>query len=619
MDIFEAYKIGTTKLISELGKDHPEYQESLLLQLRLLENIEETIKFGGDEGKTSRRNQIIDSLNHLALRTVNKSFNQICNLDQQTAIDLPSYQKNSHYIPPDAGLLITSAPSACPVYDLDNSNSSLFPFDLGSVWGLNRGSFIGLISSSLTNRVFETLVVTERALNDACKSVGKENQFQTRKWLRISPAPFPNGPANVSDVWSSVDDQGNPLLLDLKTKGVDGNTSIGIYLEIDCSKENDSILATLYQWARILYKTIFLNNQLILIINFSSSPKIAKQYIFELRKTIEVLKIPIDSLTTWTTPHIWSSYELQGLPVIDARGYKEGSCLYSWLSSALSNRDNPGGANNNEEKLASFGMVLEEYEKLKTNHFGSQLECSAKAVISDIELMAADLKVVFCRQFLGIIGKYLPDRISELVYACATSNYSDIRRQALIYSSKSDHLMDIWVVGMEFIEKGFPEGNELTADPIEGPFLTELVLGILRRIRRNKDGNYWLEKIRVLMPIMNRDLKRTCDLCMDILPEKVFLQSANLQELLYVFRSGYQIKQPNTIFDGASIKDAKYWWFVMAYPLHKDVLEVLISCTVEKRSIFGLCSKHEWDLTNSNKDKYQLVLDCRRNQRFSFL
>lgn len=78
-DIFSTYEKGLSRLLEQLGEEHPNYAEALTLQSRLLENVAQAQQYGDTETRRAERAQIVDVLNWLAREAIGKSFNDLCN------------------------------------------------------------------------------------------------------------------------------------------------------------------------------------------------------------------------------------------------------------------------------------------------------------------------------------------------------------------------------------------------------------------------------------------------------------------------------------------------------------------------------------------------------------
>lgn len=72
------YKVGMERLLAYLGQQHPRYSEALTYQQQLNENIQRAKRYGDNATLQSRRAEIVEQLNSLALSTVGKSFNELC-------------------------------------------------------------------------------------------------------------------------------------------------------------------------------------------------------------------------------------------------------------------------------------------------------------------------------------------------------------------------------------------------------------------------------------------------------------------------------------------------------------------------------------------------------------
>ena len=77
-DTFTRYERGLEQFEKELGVQHPEYLNFTIQQTMLQEEIDSARKTGSTEDRTVRRAEIIARLNQLALTTLGKSFNSLC-------------------------------------------------------------------------------------------------------------------------------------------------------------------------------------------------------------------------------------------------------------------------------------------------------------------------------------------------------------------------------------------------------------------------------------------------------------------------------------------------------------------------------------------------------------
>ena len=71
-------------LLRCLDKKHPRYSEALVYQTRLTENIQSARHYGDTNDRKAERNEIITRLNNLALQTLDRSFNELCDPNLST-------------------------------------------------------------------------------------------------------------------------------------------------------------------------------------------------------------------------------------------------------------------------------------------------------------------------------------------------------------------------------------------------------------------------------------------------------------------------------------------------------------------------------------------------------
>lgn len=80
---FDFYIKGIKFVTQAIDKQNPLYLKILTLEQRLLENIDETRRFGDEEARRARRSEIIDGLNSLTLHLFDESFLNMCQLATQ--------------------------------------------------------------------------------------------------------------------------------------------------------------------------------------------------------------------------------------------------------------------------------------------------------------------------------------------------------------------------------------------------------------------------------------------------------------------------------------------------------------------------------------------------------
>ena len=76
-DPYTPYEIAMRTLLARLGKDHPRYNEALIYQQRLDENLKGTRLYGDTETRRAERAEILARLSSLAMATLNVPFTEL--------------------------------------------------------------------------------------------------------------------------------------------------------------------------------------------------------------------------------------------------------------------------------------------------------------------------------------------------------------------------------------------------------------------------------------------------------------------------------------------------------------------------------------------------------------
>ncbi|MEJ5310499.1 MAG: hypothetical protein WHX52_12050 [Anaerolineae bacterium] len=76
-DPYTPYETAMQTLLARLGKAHPRYNEALIYQQRLAENLQGTRLFGDTETRRAERAEILARLNTLTMATLNTVFSEL--------------------------------------------------------------------------------------------------------------------------------------------------------------------------------------------------------------------------------------------------------------------------------------------------------------------------------------------------------------------------------------------------------------------------------------------------------------------------------------------------------------------------------------------------------------
>jgi hypothetical protein len=84
-DPYAPYETAMHSLLSRLGKTHPRYNEALIYQQRLDENLKGTRLYGDTETRRAERAEILSRLNMLTMATFNTIFSELGNAPTPSA------------------------------------------------------------------------------------------------------------------------------------------------------------------------------------------------------------------------------------------------------------------------------------------------------------------------------------------------------------------------------------------------------------------------------------------------------------------------------------------------------------------------------------------------------
>jgi RNA polymerase sigma-70 factor (ECF subfamily) len=160
-DIFAAYERGLAELMKRMGKDHPRYTETLTLQSRLRENLNDVRECGDYENRRAGRAHILKSLNRLAMDVIGVSFNVLCRGGDQTDLSviedrLEQKNKRTSLVGRHRCELLALLKSQ---YTLDGIKTLCFVLE-SEIPGIDYGSLLG---EGLEGKARELIKAVERA------------------------------------------------------------------------------------------------------------------------------------------------------------------------------------------------------------------------------------------------------------------------------------------------------------------------------------------------------------------------------------------------------------------------------------------------------------------------
>jgi serine/threonine protein kinase len=528
--------------------------------------------------------------------------------------------------PPDMGLKDPSPPVAMTAFNFGSEpNQKSASFDLGTVWGLDRSSFIGILASHPNDKIYDGLLKTERALADVIKRDNSTMPIPIRWWLHIDPRRKSNGPSSPEEVWESLVDESDQRVRYLNDYGLPDSIIPGLFFDISAADFDEGYLRMVQDWCRELVSGKIKLGQLAIVLHISGANiDESRQVALRFQSEIEELSsdVPIEVMAIDFDP---DDCELMTAPELDigqlfdiSPKTQPGYYFCSWVFQAVKSA---GPQWQDQEERKKYALVAAQF-KLSANpalvneYDGSGL---AQQVVQDIDVVGTDAGQEFHHQFLMMIEKYLPGRLRPLLKAYAKSRNRAARRAALVFAAQSDSLLDLWVEGNN-LEPGLaPEGRDLIADPEAGPFVEDLILALLRQYRKSQNKERIKEFIQQQREVLHADLQDIIELSIGGLKPERFLSDFSARKFLLAIRAGVGIKLAIERLMSFDLSEPDSWWLLTALPPSSDRIERILKLPPKQRAVFGLCSPEEWQAVSSDREVERQILVCRRQRPVKFL
>ncbi len=253
-------------------------------------------------------NEFISRCKGLSRRQLEQIFaklyeeNQGSEVLQQAFTSLVAYQAENSLPQPNAGLENNYFLTSKIAFSInrESSLSQWMPFEIGTIWGLRRQSFIGIVAGCGGDEIYENLVCVEQELFHTLENQPDIN-LPTRWWIKIDINR--RIPQEKSQVWNAALERNNPLVEYLQTKGLPNGIIPGIFIEIseESILNKNQIYENLLKYCEAIINQVFVNNQVGIVINikyFRENVDINQELILNLKNNIleKCSKINIQTL-----------------------------------------------------------------------------------------------------------------------------------------------------------------------------------------------------------------------------------------------------------------------------------------------------------------------------------
>ena len=126
------------------------------------------------------------------------------------------------------------------------------PHALETLWGVDRGLFLGLLGGLSEDDGFSSLAHTEGWLWEAASEHPNQPTWPIRWWIRLDPTRCPEGPQRIEDIWRCGLDSTDPRIRCLSTGSSPKQVVPGYFLEMPVVGKTFAQLQLLRLWVNTL-------------------------------------------------------------------------------------------------------------------------------------------------------------------------------------------------------------------------------------------------------------------------------------------------------------------------------------------------------------------------------
>ena len=580
--------------------------------------------------------QLVEQRNQQSLRLI---LNQISSSGERQKLRYLKNKLNSVSYRP-------SQPTAKPAYFVDEQVFQLMPLDIGTIWGLQRSCFIGLLISFEQAEIYENLKNVEFVLSQAIIEVNQKklNKFATilpkREWIRLDINQHLGVPCQQAHIIDTVVGIiSNEVANSLEKNSFPDTEIPGFFLDIEAKRLHLSGYQHIKNWCNALLNQLFPSQQVAIIINIihsfdeflnkaiERSVKKLKTHLREIAEEIPIELIRLD--TRLFFDNNISSLEIGQTNFIDVEG-AHGLRFCSWMAHALTRSSLHERLSNDRKK---YRDIIDLYISLKGQYSENELQVTysritPRDVVFDIAAIAPTMLDKTYNQLLHLIVNFFPQLSYNWVGAYAKSTIEEAIRAALIISTNagllSDILMDSWIdainldrfnIGLLYQNGGdYPDYFNINNLKIEGLFLA-----LLRKEQKqsNKKIKTLLQELVARYPFFN-ELHYFCQNQKE--KENEFFNQNDPNQFTLAIRAQIRLDKAINQFIAAPFSHLSppISWLLAGIPPSQNNIIELLQLEQKKRAVFGLCTRQEWQGIKRRQEKEREVLDCRRDRSLFF-
>lgn len=474
---------------------------------------------------------------------------------------------------------------AKPLTEARSGDRHSFPLDAGTVFGLERGSYILVVAGFADDGICEAILNSSERLSSLARRAGIA--LPDRRWEVIQVQP-------------SVD------LESLVRRGRDGAVFLEYDLESGARFSPDLIGG--------LFRRVDPSLQIVAVVHVTARTSQAamdecESFSAGIRAlNLGVVVYEMNAAFRPLAPAI-ADRERGFFDELPNEAVPRGSHIETWLLASRSRA--------RQEDIARFGPVLRAARLVGiTSNATSKPLSSPDEVASDLQALAATVGADLHANFLEFVDAFLPERTSALIQAMAGLESGSARRAALLYATRSDELMDAWVSGADLDPAKFGREIAWVPEPSGEEFTEDLTLALLRHRSRNVRLPHAEEMLRLLQEISPSDVISLCQKYGQSYFPATEVEHLSGKQCLLLLRAGATLELTAEMLNRIDAPDL--WMVARARPLSDGLLSELLSLGPEARAVLGLCTMGEWQEIARDKQVEAKILECRNDTRPGF-
>jgi nucleoside phosphorylase len=475
----------------------------------------------------------------------------------------------------------------------EERESRSLPIDIGTAWGLPRSTFIGMLRGGEKGTLHSLLNDAERVLSEAVRAHPYPPPLPGREWVQL-------GPGDLAEA-------GNAAWTRQGRATATPNSLKGFLVELEQHELSERTSEALLVGCTRLMSPRRDHAQVATVLHVPSDVPRAEGWLKALeRKLAQALQVPIETLRVLGGDMGQTAEDARPAVQVNSR---QRELALAWCDEEERRMEAPETRTewNGSPEARSFSRLR--------SRLGGEAEPGGRSVIAELDAEFQVEKTAADREFLAFVGQHAPSELHDLVRAYAGSARAGARREALIFATRADTLIESWIDGADLDSPSLSDPRFWIADRDAGTFVDDFATAVVRRARTNfmREGAHAVlcglhdflspEALSVVRAWENDD--------------PVFSDPRTLGEGVLAIRSGARFVSGNPV-DRAPLEPEGPWYFLLAQPPDAGVLGQLLGADSRRRAVLGLCTPEEWRELWSDPNLARKILACRRDRPLHF-